>query len=114
MLCHRHLTLSCNDKVDLPVDVCTNSCFLQRYCQAILSLQKEAGSETAIPLAIMTSGDTHDRTLALLEENNYFGMAAGQVSLVKQELVPALLDNDAHIAQDEEVNTVYIPVCSFA
>jgi len=43
-------------QVALPVDTCTNACFLQRYCQAILSLQKEAGSDSAIPLAIMTSG----------------------------------------------------------
>ena len=50
----------------------------------------------------MTSGDTHDRTLALLEDNKYFGMTKDQVHLLKQELVPALINNDAHIAQDEK------------
>ena len=33
----------------------------------------------------MTSGDTHARTLALLEEHAYFGAAPGQITLIKQE-----------------------------
>ena len=89
-------------KVALPVEVSTERCFLHLYCEAILALQKASKSEHPIPLAIMTSGDTHARTEALLAENGQFGMAPGQVVLVKQELVPALTDNDAHIAVDKE------------
>ena len=88
-------------KVALPVESSTERCFLQLYCEAILSLQKASKSEHPIPLAIMTSGDTHERTEALLADNAQFGMAPGQVVLVKQELVPALVDNDAHIAVDK-------------
>lgn len=88
-------------KVALPVEVTTERCFLQLYCEAILALQKASKTEHPIPLAIMTSGDTHSRTEALLAENDQFGMAPGQVVLVKQELVPALVDNDAHIAVDK-------------
>ena len=51
---------------------------------------EEAGKATnanvQIPLAIMVSDDTAARTEALLKENNYFGMAEGQVSLVLVQL----------------------------
>ena len=51
----------------------------------------------------MTSGDTNDRTVALLGKNDYFGMDTDQITIVQQgQGVPALSDNDAHIALDEE------------
>ena len=37
-------------------------------------------------------------TRQLLKENNDFGAAKGQITLMKQEKVPALQDNDARIA----------------
>ena len=46
----------------------------------------------------MVSDDTHDRTLNLLEKHNFFGLDRNHVDLVKQENVPALLDNAAKIA----------------
>lgn len=49
----------------------------------------------------MTSDDTHARTVALLEKHANFGMAEGQVTIVKQEKVAALTDNDAHMALEE-------------
>jgi UDP-sugar pyrophosphorylase len=33
-----------------------------------------------LPLAIMTSDDTHERTLHLLEQHQYFGLERSQVS----------------------------------
>lgn len=39
---------------------------------------------TEIPLAIMTSDDTHIRTTELLEKNAYFGMKPSQIKLLKQ------------------------------
>lgn len=51
----------------------------------------------------MTSGDTNERTVALLNKHNYFGMDKDQITIVQQgQGVPALSDNDAHIALDEE------------
>jgi len=50
----------------------------------------------------MTSDDTHSLTLNLLEDNNYFGMDSKQITIVKQEKVPALLDSDAKIALESE------------
>ena len=49
---------------------------------------------------IMTSDDTHAKTVELLEMHRKFGAAEGQISIVKQEKVPALSDNDAHFAMD--------------
>jgi len=46
----------------------------------------------------MVSDDTHDRTLSLLQENNYFSFPKEQLTLMKQEKVAAILDNDAHLA----------------
>jgi len=42
--------------------------------------------KTEIPFAIMTSDDTHARTLDLLESNAYFGMKPTQITLLKQVL----------------------------
>lgn len=60
------------------------------YIESILALQAKAGGNAQLPLAIMTSGDTHERTLNLLEEKSYFGMQPAQVTLLKQEKVRAL------------------------
>jgi UDP-sugar pyrophosphorylase len=46
----------------------------------------------------MTSDDTHELTLKLLEENKFFGMSRSQLTIMKQEKVPSLLDVDAHFA----------------
>lgn len=47
----------------------------------------------------MTSADTNDKTIKLLEKNNYFGMDPKNVTIVQQgNGVPALLDNDARMA----------------
>jgi UDP-sugar pyrophosphorylase len=65
---------------------------------------KKYGSEFFVPLCIMVSDDTHDRTVKILEEiseNHYFGLDKSHVDLVKQENVPALLDNDGNMALSE-------------
>lgn len=59
-----------------------------------------------VPFCIMTSDDTHDRTMQLLEKNNYFGLGRGNVDIVKQENVPALIDNNAKIAFDSSAGKV--------
>lgn len=87
-------------KVSLPTETLTRACYLELYCQQILHIQKQyASQKTKLPFAIMVSDDTHDKTLALLQAKAYFGLDAGQVTLIKQEKVAALIDNEAHIAQ---------------
>ena len=94
-------------KVSLPVQVTTEMTYLELYCQQILAMQRYSAKVTggaadrAVPLAIMTSDDTHARTVELLARHADFGMAAGQVFIIKQEKVAALVDNDAHIALEE-------------
>ena len=94
-------------KVDLPV--CTiedNYCYLKYYAQYVLACKDRAlpfvpDEQRAgfhVPFCIMTSDDTHDRTVQLLQKNNYFGLGKANVDIVKQENVPALMDNNAKIA----------------
>jgi UDP-sugar pyrophosphorylase len=47
-------------------------------------------------MVIMTSEDTHARTVELLEANNYFGMNKDKITILNQEKVPAMVDNEAH------------------
>lgn len=95
-------------KVALPSETCTGTCFLQLYMESILALQEasnrlaEGDSQKEIPFAIMTSDDTHARTLELLKSNAYFGMKPTQVTLLKQEKVACLADNDARLALDPQ------------
>ncbi|GAB5360751.1 hypothetical protein AAMO2058_000654500 [Amorphochlora amoebiformis] len=86
-------------KVELPYETVTETCYLDLYCKHILALQERARKNGApkcvLPLAIMTSGDTDEKTRVLLEANDNFGMAEGQIVIVKQEKVPSLADNNA-------------------
>ena len=94
-------------KVELPCERSTDATYLQLYVHSILALQSRAAGEmpahrsakdVGIPLAIMTSDDTHAKTLDLLERNDYFGAKPSQITLIKQEKVPCLTDNEAHLA----------------
>ncbi|KAF7829793.1 UDP-sugar pyrophosphorylase-like [Senna tora] len=93
-------------KVALPAETTTGTCFVQHYIESILALQEAScklssgESQTQIPFVIMTSDDTHERTIKLLESNSYFGMQSTQVKLLKQEKVACLDDNDARLAVD--------------
>mmetsp|Transcript_8147 Transcript_8147/g.16045 ORF Transcript_8147/g.16045 Transcript_8147/m.16045 type:complete len:379 (-) Transcript_8147:58-1194(-) len=80
-------------KVSLPVEVVTHTPYLQLYIEHILAYQERSGS--VLPFAIMTSDDTHAKTVELLETHNYFGMDRSQLTLMKQQLVPAIIDNEA-------------------
>ncbi|GAB5360512.1 hypothetical protein AAMO2058_000634700 [Amorphochlora amoebiformis] len=91
-------------KVALPVEITTMTCYLEFYINHILAFQelvnKELKDPVQLPFAIMTSGDTHDKTQKLLDDNKYFGMDKKQLTLVKQDKVPALSDNNASFALD--------------
>ena len=50
----------------------------------------------------MVSDDTHDRTLQLLEDNDYFGLDKNQVDLIKQENVPAIIDDRGNVALSDK------------
>ena len=86
-------------KVALPSQTLTNTCYLELYCRQIKAIQERYAGTLLLPFAIMTSDDTHAKTEALLAERQYFGLERQQVTLLKQEKVAALLDNDARIAK---------------
>uniref|UniRef100_A0A7S0YY33 UTP-monosaccharide-1-phosphate uridylyltransferase n=1 Tax=Hemiselmis tepida TaxID=464990 RepID=A0A7S0YY33_9CRYP len=84
-------------KVSLPLYEAERRCFLHLYISHILDMQRRGGGGP-IPLAIMTSGDTHDLTVALLAENANFGMEKDQITVMRQNKVPALVDARARFA----------------
>jgi UDP-sugar pyrophosphorylase len=93
-------------KISLPNELVTDKPFIQLYVEYILAIQARGrvalkDDSLIVPLAIMTSGDTHAATVKLLADNADFGMAPGQLTIVKQEKVPSLLDNDARFAVED-------------
>lgn len=99
-------------KISLPTQIVTNTTFIEYYAQLIFACQTEvkrlAGKQLDLPLVIMTSDDTHNSTLALLDENRYFGLLESQVTVIKQEKVPAFFDNEARLAFKREKETFTI------
>jgi UDP-sugar pyrophosphorylase len=98
-------------KVGLPLTLLDKElCYLKYYCEYLKAFEVRAKKSLPenqreafyIPLCIMTSGDTHEKTQSLLETQNYFGMKKGQITLVKQEKVPALIDNNATFSVSED------------
>ncbi|KAL1508677.1 hypothetical protein AB1Y20_004772 [Prymnesium parvum] len=91
-------------KVALPYQITTEEPYLKLYISSILALQQRAteltGKEVELPLAIMVSEDTAAGTEELLKTNGFFGMKASQVTLLKQEKVPCLSDNEARLSID--------------
>ncbi len=97
--------LGYNDiKIGIQSNLVTLDRFIQVYINYILAYEakfkkdKNVPEEWYIPLAIMTSGDTHEKTVKLLNKNFNFGMKPFQITIVKQEKCPAILDNDCHLA----------------
>jgi UDP-sugar pyrophosphorylase len=92
-------------KIGIPTELVTKRTFFQLYVDYLKAYQVKlrrqfniTEEDWYIPLCIMTSDDTHSKTVKLLEDNKNFGLREGQVEIVKQEKVPALLDNDCHFA----------------
>lgn len=98
--------LGYNDiKLGIQTDLITQRVFINVYIEYLLAYEARMRNfhnitdpEFHIPLCIMTSDDTHLKTIKLLEENNYYGYKKANLTIVKQEKVPALLNNDCHIA----------------
>lgn len=90
-------------KVAIPFELLTGQVFLSYYIEYILAFQaKCCGAGKKIPLLIMTSGDTHDKTVELLSQNSNFGMEKDQIIILKQEKVPAICDNAARFQLERE------------
>ena len=64
-------------KIGLPYESLSGKCFMELYAQTILAYENKGRAGRRINLAIMTSDDTHEKTLELLEVS----VAAGQKAL---------------------------------
>ena len=91
-------------KVGLPTEMATETRYLNYYIEYILAVQKKyAPAGRKLPLCIMTSNDTNEKTVQLLAKNNYFGMDKSQITIVIQgQGVPALTDNNAKFVLDDK------------
>ena len=91
-------------KIGIETELITKRKFIEIYIEYIKAFEdrikrnKKMEENWYIPLCIMTSDDTNDKTISLLEKNKYFGMKEGQISIVKQEKCPAIIDNECHLA----------------
>jgi UDP-sugar pyrophosphorylase len=85
-------------KLDIPVEVTETTSYLSHYAQVIFTASRRFGRK--IPLVIMTSRDTNAGTLKTLSDNRHFGLDPDQITILCQELVPALSDIDARLAMD--------------
>ena len=91
-------------KIGIETDLITLRKYIEIYIDYIKAFEdrikrKEKMEENwHIPLCIMTSDDTHNKTVALLEKNKNFGLKENQISIVKQDKCPAIIDNECHLA----------------
>ncbi len=87
-------------KLGIPVEMLEETTYLEHYARCLLAMEARMSRPKPLPFVIMTSKDTHDRTVKALKENDWYGLAPGQVHLLKQGLVPAIADNDANLAME--------------
>ena len=91
-------------KIGIETDLITKRKFIEIYIEFIKAFEdrikrnKKMDDNWCIPLCIMTSDDTHKKTVELLEKNKNFGLKENQISIVKQEKCPAIIDNECHLA----------------
>jgi UDP-sugar pyrophosphorylase len=94
-------------KLDIPVEVTETTSYLAHYTSVIKAASKRLGRE--IPLIIMTSRDTDEGTRASLAANRNFGLEAGQITILRQELVPALSDMMPSLALEKKYELLLKP-----
>ena len=94
-------------KLDIPVEVTETTSYLAHYASVIKAASKRLGR--AIPLIIMTSRDTDEGTRASLAANKNFDLEAGQITILRQELVPALSDMKASLALEKKYELLLKP-----
>lgn len=87
-------------KLEIPVEILTGTTYLAHYASVLQAAGERLGC--AIPLVIMTSRDTDAGTRAALERHAFFGLDPAQITILRQELVPALADVEGHLAQEAD------------
>ncbi len=76
-------------KLKIPLELVTEQTYIQKYIESILAIQKKSNQinreNRKIPLALMTSNETHKNTVDFLNAKNYFGMDGMSVIDVETE-----------------------------
>ena len=91
-------------KIGLQTELVTLRPYIELYIGTILAYEnrvkkiEKVSPDWFIPFCIMTSGDTHEGTVALLKKHSNFGMKENQIILIKQHKLPAILDNECHLS----------------
>lgn len=89
-------------KINLPIETCTGMTYLEYYVRLVIACEglaeKATGKRPKLPLSILTSDDTHKRTSEILRINKNYGLEDDQVTLMKQNAVPAMMDDQARFA----------------
>jgi UDP-sugar pyrophosphorylase len=96
-------------KLDIPVEVTETTSYLAHYAANLKAMESRMSTPRPVPFVIMTSEDTNAKTIASLEANNWFGLQQEQVHILKQELVPAIADNDGRLALKEKYQMILKP-----
>ena len=96
-------------KVDIPVESVRGTPYLKLYAEAILAMEARMETGGRVPFVIMVSADTDEKTRTSLEANDYFGLVAEQVHVVRQELVPAVADHEGRLALGEAYELLMKP-----
>ncbi len=96
-------------KLDIAVEVLESTPYIKHYADNLLAMQARSESKRPVPFIIMVSQDTGPKTLETLEANNYFGLKKEQVHILKQELVPAIADNEGTLALEEKYRLILKP-----
>ncbi|MEM6885472.1 MAG: UTP--glucose-1-phosphate uridylyltransferase [Verrucomicrobiota bacterium] len=96
-------------KLDIPVEVTETTSYLAHYASCLKAMEARMKNPKPVPFIIMTSEDTNTQTMVSLESNGYFGLLPDQVHILKQELVPAISDNDGRLALKEPGQLILKP-----
>jgi len=96
-------------KLDIPVEVVGTTPYLKHYAACLKAMEARMEAPRPVPFIIMVSQDTAAKTLQALESNDYFGLRKDQVHILRQELVPAISDNDGSLALKEKYELVLKP-----
>ena len=96
-------------KIDIAVETLESTPYISHYAQCIKAMEARMENPRLIPFIIMVSRDTGPKTMETLESNNYFGLQKEQVHILRQELVPAIADNDGSLALKEKYQLILKP-----
>jgi UDP-sugar pyrophosphorylase len=96
-------------KLDSPVEVTETTPYLAHYAACLKAMEARMKNPRPVPFIIMVSDDTDAKTRASLEANNWYGLKKEQVHILKQELVPAIADNDGRLALEEKYKLILKP-----